>query len=282
MNMNLFEIPPDRYDAARRAWIARHGNVFNFQKRRAQLLARQIRERIRAEAGARPEEQDDFVIDPIWYRKPTTLDAFAETAIIITLVVLAPMGWLLGRLLYRWIVKQIPDNLSAYPITALTWAGTPIGLMFCLSYDPRDSITVALGGAWVLAQIPATFLAAALYGILNGWLAVDGSADWWPLTRETLRANRSEDLDKLERISLTGAQGFERGEPPAKPRKAPTPKTRTKAGRHVDTPWMVGLGVAVAASLLYCYLVVTGTLNVIGQEFSRLGTIPSTSYYDTY
>jgi hypothetical protein len=28
----------------------------------------------------------------------------------------------------------------------------------------------------------ATFAAAGLYGILNGWLAVDGSATWWPLT----------------------------------------------------------------------------------------------------
>ena len=34
---------------------------------------------------------------------------------------------------------------------------------------------------WLLAQIPATLLAAGVYGVLEGWLAVDGSSDWWPL-----------------------------------------------------------------------------------------------------
>ena len=35
---------------------------------------------------------------------------------------------------------------------------------------------------WLLAQVPATFAAAAAYGVLEGWLAIDGSSDWWPLT----------------------------------------------------------------------------------------------------
>ncbi|HEX7823301.1 MAG TPA: hypothetical protein VF477_00225, partial [Mycobacterium sp.] len=35
---------------------------------------------------------------------------------------------------------------------------------------------------WMLAQIPATFAAAAAYGVVEGWLAIDGSSDWWPLT----------------------------------------------------------------------------------------------------
>ncbi|SKO13891.1 Uncharacterised protein [Mycobacteroides abscessus subsp. massiliense] len=37
----------------------------------------------------------------------------------------------------------------------------------------------------MLAQLPAAFLAAGVYGILNGWLAVDGSAEWWPVTPPT-------------------------------------------------------------------------------------------------
>jgi hypothetical protein len=32
---------------------------------------------------------------------------------------------------------------------------------------------------WVLAQVPAVFLAAGIYGIVNGWLAVDGRDEKW-------------------------------------------------------------------------------------------------------
>lgn len=49
-----------------------------------------------------------------------------------------------------------------------------------LLYQPSD-LRSALVAPWIIAQIPATFLAAGLYGIVNGWLAVDGSADWWPV-----------------------------------------------------------------------------------------------------
>jgi hypothetical protein len=34
---------------------------------------------------------------------------------------------------------------------------------------------------WIVAQVPATLLAAGIYGIMEGWLAVDGSRDWWPM-----------------------------------------------------------------------------------------------------
>jgi hypothetical protein len=30
--------------------------------------------------------------------------------------------------------------------------------------------------------VTVPFLAAAAYGVLEGWLAVDGSTDWWPMT----------------------------------------------------------------------------------------------------
>ena len=34
---------------------------------------------------------------------------------------------------------------------------------------------------WLIAQLPAALLAAGVYGILEGWLAVDGARDWWPM-----------------------------------------------------------------------------------------------------
>lgn len=273
--MNLSEIPPDRYDSARRAWIARHGNVFNFQKRRAQLLGRQIRERVRANAGARPEEQDDFVIDPICYRRPTTLDAFAEAAIIGALLLLAPIGWLAGRWLYGWIVKMIPHNLSAYPITALTWSGVPIGLMFCLMYDPGHSLGTAVGGAWILAQIPATFLAAGTYGVLNGWLAVDGSADWWPMTP---LGHGQDDVSDLKPVELTGANPFGTEKAAKPPRQEPKPKTRRSNGNSVDNAWIAGVCVSVAISAIYIYLVLGGVKTVLVEWANPILTVPGPSY----
>ncbi|SKO15716.1 hypothetical protein [Mycobacteroides abscessus] len=273
--MNLSEIPPDRYDTARRAWIARHGNVFNFQKRRAQLLGRQIRERIRANAGARPEEQDDFVIDPIWYRRPTTLDAFAETGIIGALLLLAPIGWLMGRWLYGWIIKMIPDKLSAYPITALTWSGVPIGAILCLAYDHGHDLGTAVGAAWVLAQIPATFLAAGIYGILNGWLAVDGSADIWPMTP---LSPGQDDVSDLKPIELTGANPFGTESAAKPPRQAPRPKTRRPNGNGIDNAWIAGIGVSVAVSAIYVYLVLGGVSAVVHEWYNQLPTLPGPSY----
>ena len=37
--------PVDRFDEVRRRWIARHQHTFIFQKRRAEILARRIRDR---------------------------------------------------------------------------------------------------------------------------------------------------------------------------------------------------------------------------------------------
>jgi hypothetical protein len=52
--------------------------------------------------------------------------------------------------------------------------------------QPDLSVCGSLSGTliipWILAQIPATFATASAYGVLEGWLAIDGSSDWWPLT----------------------------------------------------------------------------------------------------
>jgi hypothetical protein len=56
-------------------------------------------------------------------------------------------------------------------------SGAPLPLL----YDPSPWLTSTLIIPWLLAQVPATFAAAA-YGALEGWLAIDGSSDWWPLT----------------------------------------------------------------------------------------------------
>ena len=45
---------------------------------------------------------------------------------------------------------------------------------------------------WIAVQIAAVPLIAGIYGVLDGWLAVDGSEQWWPLT-PTARPLTAED-----------------------------------------------------------------------------------------
>ena len=47
--------------------------------------------------------------------------------------------------------------------------------------SPVIPLVSAAGVPWLLAQVPAALLTAGIYGILEGWLAVDGARDWWPM-----------------------------------------------------------------------------------------------------
>jgi len=175
-------ITPDRYDELRREWIAEHAGIWNMQKRRAELLNRQIRKRVRMAAAARPNPHDDNVIHPHWARNGSTIDIIAERLVVGLCALLAPVGWFAGRLLYYYLVQFIPGRLRAYPILALLAAAAGIGTVTALLYSPDDSLVGTVVPPFILAQIPATFAAAAIYGILNGWLAIDGAASWWPQT----------------------------------------------------------------------------------------------------
>jgi hypothetical protein len=177
-------VPPDRYDEIRRKWIARHQYIFTFQKRRAEILARQIRDRDRILTGARVDTADDDVIHPWYVRRPKTPYGMAEWVLLMVPGVLAPLGWLAGKGLAQLIVQLIPAKLRSYPIAAMLWAaagvGTPLPLVLWLT-GPGDSLLTAVMVPWLVAQIPGALLAAGLYGIAEGWLAVDGARDWWPM-----------------------------------------------------------------------------------------------------
>lgn len=175
-------VMPDRYDELRHEWIAEHAGIWNIQKRRAELLNRQIRKRIRTAAGARPSPYDDNVMHPHWARRGSTVEIVIERVVVGLCAVLAPLGWLGGRLLYEYTVRFIPERLRAYPVPALLFSAAGVGTITALLYSPDDTLASTVIAPYVLAQIPATFAAAGIYGILNGWLAVDGSASWWPLT----------------------------------------------------------------------------------------------------
>jgi hypothetical protein len=175
-------MPAEVFDDERRAWIAAHAGIWMFQKRRAELLGKRIRARSRARVGARPDPHDDQVTAPLVFRTSSTTTGALETGVVAAIAAAAPIGWPLGRVFYAVIVGLIPARLQSYPIAALTWAAVLSGAPLPLLYDPTPSLVSTLLVPWLLAQVPATFAAAAAYGVLEGWLAIDGSSDWWPMT----------------------------------------------------------------------------------------------------
>jgi hypothetical protein len=175
-------VPAEVFDEQRRAWIAAHAGLFLCQQRRAALLGKKIRARAHAQVGARPDPHDDHVTPPLAFRTPSTSTGGVETALAAICTVAAAVGWPLGRVLYRCILTLIPERLRAYPIPALIWIAVLCGAPLPVLFDPSQTLWSTLVTPWLLAQIPATPLAAGIYGVLEGWLAVDGSSDWWPLT----------------------------------------------------------------------------------------------------
>lgn len=210
-------VPADRFDEIRRKWIARNQRTFIFQKRRAELLARQIRDRDTQRTGARVDTADDDVIHP-WYMRPVkTPYAMLDWVILMTGAVLAPIGWPVGKAISKGIVQLIPGELRSYPVTALLWSAALIGAPMPLIYEPGESLSSAVLAPWLAAQIPAALLVAGLYGIAEGWLVVDGARDWWPMS--PVEEVEEIDFGFLQPDDLTGPGIFptDEDDPPGDP-----------------------------------------------------------------
>lgn len=205
----------DRFDEVRRRWIARHQHTFIFQKRRAQVLARLIRDRATENTGARVDPADDDVIHPLPARPVTTLYATIDLVIVAVCAVLAPIGWPAGRVIYGFVTQLIPGSLRSYPVAALLWSTVVVGSPLPLLYQPTDTPAGTVLLPWVLAQVPAALLTAGLYGIVEGWLAVDGARDWWPM-RSPHEAERADfgwkRSDLAARPVFGSVDGIEPGE----------------------------------------------------------------------
>ncbi|WP_457142092.1 hypothetical protein [Mycobacterium sp. URHB0021] len=104
-----------------------------------------------------------------------------DAVIVVVAAVLAPLGWIAGRAAYNIVIQLIPDALRSYPVAAFMWASVITGLPLVLLYDPDATLNQTVLVPWLLGQLPAAALAAGIYGILEGWLAVDGARDWWPM-----------------------------------------------------------------------------------------------------
>lgn len=173
--------PRDNYDDLRRAWISGHHGWSTIQRRRTEQLGRRIRVRQRAVATAVPDPHDDTVIPPLWLRTAKSPAAQLELFAVLVLVVAVPLGWLGGWLVKLSVVRLIPRTLSAYPIAAFTWSGVIVGGAIVACYDPGSSPDQIVLVPWVCVQVAAAPTIAGLYGVLDGWLAVPRSDQWWPL-----------------------------------------------------------------------------------------------------
>lgn len=234
------QITPDRFDDLRHEWITEHAGIWNIQKRRAEKLNRQIRKRIRMTAGARPNPYDDNLTHPHWARKGSTVEITLEGIIILAGALMAPIGWTVGRLMYETIIQFIPNRLRAYPIPALLYTAGGIGLLTVLLYSPDDSLTRTLLAPYLLAQIPAAFAFAAIYGVLNGWLAIDGSTTWWPITPPPLPVDLHVPFGPDD---LTAPPVFATGEPETAADMTPV----TQVTQSLQSLRLVQIGLAVCA-----------------------------------
>lgn len=180
------KLPPDRFDDVRREWIAFRQGDSLIQRRRAEQLGRIVRKRQRIRTVAVPDPHDDTVLPRIFWRQTRSRFSKVELVLVAVVAALVPLGWPAGVLLKSVITSLIPETLRGYPIAALVWSGVGLGvvtvLVYEMVYDPAGSFGQIAVLPWLSLQVAAAPVVAGVYGILEGWLAVDGSDQWWPLT----------------------------------------------------------------------------------------------------
>jgi len=180
------DVPPDRFDEVRREWIAVHQGWSTIQRRRAEQLGRKVRRRQRIRAAAVPDPHDDTLLAPLWLRATTSAASQVELAVVVAAVAVAPLGWAAGWALKTMLTGLIPRTLRGFPIAALLWSGAALGALAVLAgqlvHDPAGSFGQIAVLPWMCLQLATIPIAAGVYGIAEGWLAVEGSEQWWPLT----------------------------------------------------------------------------------------------------
>lgn len=257
-------MPADIFDDQRRAWIAAHAGIFVFQKRRAELLAKKIRARTRSHVGARPDPHDDVVALPLPMRSATSASGSIEAALVLTCAAIAPIGWPAGKIAYQLIITLIPERLRAYPIPALLWGGALAELPLPF-YDQSPGLWGELIIPWLLAQLPATLLTAAVYGVLEGWLAVEGSSDWWPLTPEAVEVD--DNLILGPTLPMTTVL-----DPPPEPGPARRIPPSLHARRRTPPPihWAPILGGAAIATAIAIWCLISAITALLGPTNQQL------------
>jgi hypothetical protein len=264
-------MPADIFDDQRRAWIAAHSGIFIFQKRRAEVLAKKIRARSRNHVGARPDPHDDNVALPLPLRSATSASGSLEATMAAICAVIAPLGWPLGKVAYLLVVKLIPERLRAYPIPALIW-GAALAALPLPFYSPSPTLWAGLIMPWLLAQLPAALVTAGIYGILEGWLAVEGSSDWWPLTPEAPEVD--DDLILGPTLPMTTVL-----DPPAPPDPARRIPPSLHARRRTPPPihWKPILSGAAIVAAIATWCLICAMSALLGPSNQRFDQVSAAS-----
>jgi hypothetical protein len=194
----------DKFDEVRRAWIAQHQGWSLIQRRRAEQLGRRVRARQRRRVAAVPDPHDDTSLPPLILRTAKSPTSQVELAAVAILALCFPLGWLAGVALKAVLVKLIPTTLRAFPIAALLWSGVALGAPILALYDPSPTFGQMVAVPWLCAQLAAAPLVAGVYGIAEGWLAIPGSDQWWPLTPPAPTLSPEDAAEILGPYDITG------------------------------------------------------------------------------
>ncbi|PXX06383.1 hypothetical protein [Mycolicibacterium moriokaense] len=196
--------PTDRFDEMRRAWISAHQGTATIQRRRAEILGRNIRARQRAVATAVPDPHDDTILPPLWLRTVKSPTSQIELLAVTMVACAVPLGWAGGYLLKEVVTHLIPGYLRGFPIAALLWSGAMLELLTALAYNPAPTFGSVALSPWFCLEVAAVPAVAGVYGVAEGWLAVSGSRQWWPLTPPQRPLTASDAAAILGGYDITG------------------------------------------------------------------------------
>ena len=196
--------PSDKFDEARRAWVARHQGWSLIQRRRAEQLGRRVRARQRSTVAALPDPHDDTSLPPLILRAAKSPTSQVELVVVAILAVCVPLGWLAGVAIKSVLVNLIPQTLRAFPIAALLWSGAALGAPILALYDPAPTFGQMVVVPWLCVQLAAAPVMAGVYGIAEGWLAIPGSDQWWPLTPAEPALSPEDAAEILGPYEITG------------------------------------------------------------------------------
>lgn len=221
-------IAPDRYDELRRQWIHDHWWHLESQRRRFEKLDIQIRGRLAARVLAAPSRRDDLARDPLLARGNQTLISVVESGAFFIMLLFIPLGWLAGRGLYKLYSALVPGVYRAYPLVPMWWYSL-IGLLIPMFFHPGHGLIANVAVPYVIAQLPAMFLVAGVYGIAEGWLAVPGSLQWSPRKLPELQMNAVDAAEIIGADDITAP-------PMVPPRSTPDLGTMTPELRQPPVP----------------------------------------------
>ena len=129
------------------------------------------------------DPHDDTVIPPLWLRAAKSPASRIEMLVVMAAALIVPAGWIGwcgSEAGHREAVSRTPCARFRSPRCCgpvSWWALAVLAL-----YRPSASLPQIVVAPWLCLQLAAIPVAAGIYGIAEGWLAVDGSDRWWPLT----------------------------------------------------------------------------------------------------